>query len=169
MEHRVFVGLRAPQEMLGKVTEWREAHSDLGVRWLRDEDLHLTVIPPWKETDVAGAIESLRGISAHAFDVEFEHVGWGSTKFWPKLLWITGRDSPGFAALRRAVELTFGKLANSPFLPHVTIARVSKEDEAKTMPKVGERFEIAAEAAELVLFESLGHSRYEALATVKLV
>lgn len=165
---KVFVGLPVGSEFAKAVETWRRSQGEIPVRWLEDENMHATILPPWDEADVAGASERLRRAVAGSerFDIPFKGIEWGTSRWWPRLIWLVGSDSAGFERLRAACEREFGRKANKPFLPHVTLARVARGDERREFPMLpgGAEFEFVETPNTVALYESLGGSRYARLA-----
>ena len=49
---RIFIGLPIAKTLAEEISKWQEGQQKLPVRWLAPKNLHLTLIPPWYETDV---------------------------------------------------------------------------------------------------------------------
>jgi 2'-5' RNA ligase len=129
---RVFVGLPADRELAGAAMEFRRAHAGLKVRWVKPENLHLTMVPPWQCLDVAAACHALRdeAVRQSPFEVAFELVSFGPDKRRPRLIWATGKapgDMPEFACRLLAATGAPGEPSKS-FLLHLTIARFNTHD-----------------------------------------
>jgi 2'-5' RNA ligase len=82
---RVFIGVKASKKLQKKVGEWRRRHADLPVRWIKDRNLHLTLVPPWYEDDGAKAIEKLNSVQFKKHTITFDRVG---INFKHKVIWI---------------------------------------------------------------------------------
>ncbi|MBM3422518.1 MAG: RNA 2',3'-cyclic phosphodiesterase [Chlorobi bacterium] len=129
---RVFVGIPAGEELVEQVLEFRKRYSDLHVRWIKPENLHLTIIPPWQTDMPENACGALRD-TADLFpqsDVLFTTVSPGPVVARPRLLWATGPAAPFFEILRSEL---IGRLSLAPteermFLMHLTIARIKFDD-----------------------------------------
>jgi len=129
---RVFVGIPAGEELVEQVLEFRKRHSDLHVRWIKPENLHLTIIPPWFTEMPENACRAL-GDAAALFpqtDVLFTSVSPGPSPARPRLLWATGPAAPFFDTLRSELigRLTLMPAEERSFLMHLTIARIKSDD-----------------------------------------
>jgi 2'-5' RNA ligase len=82
---RVFIGIKASMCLQKSVRELRNAHNDLPVRWIKDRNLHLTLVPPWYEDDVERAIAKLNTVRYTKHTITFTHVG---LNFRHKVIWI---------------------------------------------------------------------------------
>ena len=88
--------------------------------------MHLTLVPPWNEPDVASAAERVRtavnGVSD--FSLTFVRLLYGPTLRHPHLLWVECAAADALAELRTALLTAFGQIDPRPFRPHVTVARL---------------------------------------------
>jgi 2'-5' RNA ligase len=156
---RVFVGLPAGRELAGAAMEFRRAHAGLKVRWVKPENLHLTMVPPWQCLDVDAVCRALSEAAAGQppFHVTFEQVSFGPDKRRPRLIWATGAapaGMPEFAGKLLAETGAPGESRKS-FLLHLTIARFNLND-LKSMEtrKLREPVAWAATLDTLCLYES---------------
>jgi 2'-5' RNA ligase len=129
---RVFMGLPAGRELAEAAMEFRRAHTGLKVRWIKPENLHLTLVPPWQCLDVDAVCRALREAAAgqSPLEVVFERVSFGPDPRRPRLIWATGKapaGMPEFAEKLLAVTGAPGEQRKS-FLLHLTIARFNSLD-----------------------------------------
>jgi 2'-5' RNA ligase len=98
------------------------------VRLVPKNDLHLTLVPPWNESDVATAIERLGIVASgcNCFLLSFEHLGYGPTLRHPRLLWAGCAANSELEKLRIALLAAFGREDARPFQPHVTLVRIRR-------------------------------------------
>jgi 2'-5' RNA ligase len=96
------------------------------MRPIAKEDIHLTLVPPWKETLISTAVEKLRlAIEPHGpFALEFRHIGYGPDTRRPRFLWAECFATKELTDLHAALLRAFGQTDERPFLPHVTLARI---------------------------------------------
>ncbi|NTV19976.1 MAG: RNA 2',3'-cyclic phosphodiesterase [Chlorobium limicola] len=130
---RVFIGIPAGKELREQVLEFRKRHDWLRVGWIRPENLHLTVIPPWLIENPESVCTAL-GDAAHHFsaaDVEFTTVSTGPDAAKPRLIWATGKTTPFFSILRDALyaRIPLERTDERSFLLHLTIARVMPDEQ----------------------------------------
>jgi 2'-5' RNA ligase len=55
-----FVGIKVAPDIAEELARLVEPLEHLPVRLVAPADIHLTLVPPWNETDVPGAAEKLR-------------------------------------------------------------------------------------------------------------
>ncbi len=132
MDRRVFIGLPAGEGLRQKAAEFRAAHPALSVRWTPPENLHVTLVPPWRCGEPEAVCEALASLLAdtRSFDAVFTSVSGGPSRSRPRLLWASGSTHEGLGALARKlsvlVEERNMEAAGRDFLPHVTLARLRK-------------------------------------------
>lgn len=129
---RVFVGLPAGCELAEAAGEFRRTHAGLKVRWVKPENLHLTMVPPWLCLDVEAVCRALceAAVRQAPFEIVFEHVSFGPDLRRPRLIWATGAAPvglPEFAGMLLAATGAPGEPRES-FLLHLTIARFNSRD-----------------------------------------
>jgi len=173
---RVFVGLPAGRELVEAVGEFRQVHAGLKVRWVKPENLHLTLVPPWQCLDVDAVCQSLRAEAARqtSFNVVFERVSFGPDKRRPRLIWAIGKAPAGMPELAGNL-LTATEApgeARKSFLLHLTIARFnSQELDAMGTRKLHEPVSWPGTLDTLCLYESFlkpGGAEYRELCRIGL-
>ncbi len=173
---RVFVGLPAGRELVEAAEEFRRAHAGLKVRWVRPENLHLTMVPPWQCLDVAAACEALRDEAARQspFEVVFERVSFGPDPRRPRLIWATGKAPAGMPEFAQSLLTATGAPGEprESFLQHLTIARFNSHDfNAMRAHKLREPVSWPATLDALCLYESdlkPGGAKYQELCRFRL-
>lgn len=129
---RVFVGIPAEEEPREQVLDFRKHHSDLHVRWIKPENLHFTIIPPWLTDMPENACGALRDTATlfSQTDVLFTSVSAGPAAAKPRILWATGTTAPFSDAVRNELicRLFPERTEGRAFLMHLTIARIKFDD-----------------------------------------
>ena len=123
---RVFVGLPAPANIVKQTVDWQIANESLPVRWIRPEDLHLTLLPPWETADVEATIKQFQVLpAAKIVRIDFNCLELGPNPREPRLIWLTGRliESPLDNYLKILADGLNQPLPARRFLPHLTVAR----------------------------------------------
>ncbi|NTW11274.1 MAG: RNA 2',3'-cyclic phosphodiesterase [Chlorobiaceae bacterium] len=128
---RVFIGIPAGEELLEDFVEFRKRHAGLPVRWIKPENLHFTVIPPWESENPAAVCELIAKV-ASAFQASrgvLTRVKTGPLSSKPGLIWATGQAAPFFGPLRDELyrALPVVRKEHRPYLLHLTIARVRRD------------------------------------------
>jgi 2'-5' RNA ligase len=174
--HRLFVALRPPPAIRHRLAAVMAGVP--GARWQDDDQLHLTlrfigaVDRPVAE-DAVAALAQVHGVAA---EVTLAGVGAFDRKGRTDAIWAGVMPHDALAALHRKVDRAFVRIGLEParraYLPHITLARLSRNAAAE--PHVA-RF-LADHTCltsepftldHLILFEShLGHeaARYEPIA-----
>ena len=129
---RVFVGLKIEPEIASKLARFAAVLEQSFVRPVAQDDIHLTLVPPWNENFILGAIDKLRRVADafYPFWLLFQHVGYGPRPTRPRLLWADCAATDDISALRTALLRIFGQGDECPFQPHVTIARIRENGRA---------------------------------------
>jgi RNA 2',3'-cyclic 3'-phosphodiesterase len=125
---RVFIGLKIAPEVAQRLAEIAQPLRGDGVRLVPESDIHLTLVPPWNEPDLAGEAEKLRKAIGGfgCFSLTFEYLRYGPTLRHPHLLWVECTATRKLAELRAALLAAHGQMDERPFRPHVTLARIPK-------------------------------------------
>lgn len=135
MKKRIFVAIHVPDQIKKEILSWQEKHSFLSVRWIKPENLHITLVPPWY-ADNQGVEETV-GIlekkteNFNSFPVDFSQVNYGPDKNRPRLIWAEGDTPKEFGDLKADIEdsfllnesIGFRKKEKRPPKLHLTIAR----------------------------------------------
>jgi 2'-5' RNA ligase len=131
MKSRVFVALIASPELRKNVAGW-QARQSLKVRWLKQGDLHITLVPPFyvDEKGLAETKEKCRSLEGGAkpFGLRFSGVSFGPDEREPRLIWASGETPAELVELeeRLAEKFALGQ-DRRKFLLHLTIARFKPE------------------------------------------
>jgi 2'-5' RNA ligase len=170
---RVFVGLKVVAEVAGELADLARPLERYAVRLVQRSDIHLTLVPPWNETHIAHAVETLRAaISGFgSFLLTFAHVGYGPTLHHPRLLWVDCAASEELKELRTALLTAYGQIDSRPFQPHVTLARIPRSGRviARQNP-MDQTLSLTQCVTSVELFQSppKGQSGYQVLASLPL-
>ncbi len=126
---RVFAGIALSPELKKSAAAWREAHADLPVRWLRSEDLHVTLAPPWAEENPDGVLRRLAELSAAPFTLEFRAVTYGPDPRSPSLIWAEGEAPAELLRLKNEIDRILEITPEArPLRLHATLARFRPEN-----------------------------------------
>jgi 2'-5' RNA ligase len=170
---RVFVGLKIAPEIASQLAQLSAALEQSSVRPVVPTDIHLTLVPPWNETSIPDAIEKLGRIAGTfgAFQLIFQHAGYGPQPRRPRLLWADCGATDAIAALRAALLLAYGQTDERPFQPHVTLARIRGDGVAIARKHPIDRpLSLSQRVESIELFQSppAGGSGYQVLASLRL-
>jgi|SRR3989338_2648849 len=175
LEQRIFAGIRIHGETLDKLVELQESLPPIPMRRIPQNDVHLTLVPPWTEGDFEAAGKRLRDALARpfTFPLKFKYLEYGPTREHPFLIWVTCEASKELIELKKRLLVAFGKKDKEkiPFIPHVTIARLKGSfGDARKEHHVGKEVPIVMEvnAVELLASPHKGGVGYETLKKVHL-
>jgi len=62
-KRRVFVAIGISSQLKEKIAYWQKKWNHLSVRWIKPENMHVTLIPPWYTTEVDKVIEDLKSVN----------------------------------------------------------------------------------------------------------
>jgi RNA 2',3'-cyclic 3'-phosphodiesterase len=120
--HRIFLAIQTPPEITEKISNWQSANSNLPANFIKPQNLHLTLVPPWQIEDPAPIIEKLQNFEFKKNKVQLTQIV--QTK---KVIWAQAETNPELATLKNQLtNLSQRKADPRPFLPHVTLARLQK-------------------------------------------
>jgi 2'-5' RNA ligase len=130
---RLFVAVPLPGLHKDAIRYYRQVYRDQGIRFVPEENLHLTLhfigeVPdaalPRLEDKLQGAAEG-----HPPFTLTFQETAPGPKPGAPRLIWTRFAEHPAFAALSTAIcqALDAAPGAYGKFIPHITIARLGKE------------------------------------------
>lgn len=127
---RLFVAIKISEKLQAEIAKWKQGFPDLPVRWLLAENLHITLVPPWQETDIFKVKDDLKKIQNQIkpFEINFNKVSFGPKERDPRLIWATGQAPGEIIKLERAVleALSQSQANKRPFTLHLTLARLDK-------------------------------------------
>lgn len=173
---RLFVAIPVPLPLQSEIRSWTACHANLPVRWLKDHNLHITLVPPWEE-EPAGVSEALARLgdavqTMHGpISLSFSRVRFGPDARQPRLIWAEGETPNAIVELSEAFHRALGiEAERRPFRLHLTLARFRPEDFASfPVRELNEAVQWKMDARTMVLMESHllpGGAEYEALGEI---
>jgi len=135
----IFVAIPVSLALQDKANEWEEKfrskeYSTFNkIRWLDYENLHLTLVPPWNETEegVLKIKSLLTPISnkKKGFKIKFDNISYGPGKSSPSLIWASGEVPAQLTGLKAYIEKTLKKKSEKrPFALHLTLGRFNPSE-----------------------------------------
>lgn len=149
MKRRVFVAIPIPDTVSKEIVFWQRRHANLKVRWIKPENLHITVVPPWyvTEEDLYEITKALKEAAQDLppFEVRFEKVLFGPPGQTARLIWAEGYTPQELGELKERLESMFlqnpktgfRKKEMRPAKLHLTIARFRPGTIKKLLPLDG--------------------------------
>jgi 2'-5' RNA ligase len=171
--NRIFVGLKMTPEIAASLAACLERIDSVPLRRVPENDIHLTLVPPWNEASIPAAVERLSKALAgfECFPLSFERLCYGPERRRPRLVWAECAASPEIEALQGALLEAFGQVNERPFRPHVTLARLERKDSAKARRHpVDQRLSLTQPVRSVELFRSPspGTRGYQVVASLPL-
>jgi 2'-5' RNA ligase len=138
---RLFVALDPPDHVRAEIAEWgHEALIDPALRWVKPESLHITLafLGHLAEKEIPRLAEIVAASQAPAPSIELGNPVSRPERGSPRLFALPV-ESPGTIALEaalreRLVEARLYEPEKRPFWPHVTVARVRREERGSRRP-----------------------------------
>lgn len=141
--HRIFVAINLPEEVKVELGNLEKEIADMFpeeasrglIRWVKKENLHLTLlfIGLVKDEEIPQVSQIVRSIvqAQKSFSLKFEKVCYGpSNKIPPRLIWLDIEEEPGLLTLAEKLkeEMTqtgiLRKIEKRRFSPHITLGRI---------------------------------------------
>ncbi len=145
MAMRTFIALPVPEavkiRLVGLQQEWRPVAPGGGIRWVRPEQMHLTLsflgeVDAGRQGDLIQAVRSAcQGFCS--FPLEAYGTGFFPDSRRPRVLWVGLRgETDQLGRLEQSVAKTVASFAekeeNRAFSPHLTLARIKSLSAAET-------------------------------------
>lgn len=160
MEKRIFIGIEASQNIKNQVSKVKNNYRDIPLlRWIKDRNLHITLLPPWYEENLEEIRKKLKNIKSEfkPFTLKFSELKLGPTSKSPRLIWAEGETSEELNKLQRLLEKSFKKLPEKrEFKLHLTLARFKFDNFAEDQrPNIYEKILWIQKVNSITLFESV--------------
>lgn len=173
-ERRIFAAIPISPSLQREILSWEKEYAIPEVRWLAGKNLHITLVPPWHETNCEEAIRRLKKIEGSGgIEIEFRDVSYGPASKEPRLIWTSGNTPQELLNLKKKTESIFGrKNEYRPWLMHLTLARFDPRDFPKfPIKNLDEKVSWKERVSSVVLMESFlkpSGADYEIIAEAKL-
>lgn len=173
-KRRIFIALPVNEAFKQHVREWKKSHANLLVRWIPEDNFHVTLVPPWAEQDSDKVVERLKKIvdSVSSFDLIFEKVQLAPPHGKKRMIWVRGKASEALLTLKQSVETVLEKEPErKDFLPHVTLAKFKPESFKKIPNTMNEEIAWSQHIEQVRVLESVQESggvRYGVLGEIML-
>lgn len=173
---RIFIALPISEELKKWVSDWQNRHSDLPVRWIKEKNLHITIVPPWYTDNlnlVARQLEKIKNKFGQ-IELHFDKICIGPTSKNPRMIWLEGETPEILPKLKTHLEAVLGlKPEKRDFLLHLTIARFNPRDFHKfPLDPINEKISWDEKISSLVLMGSRllpQGAEYEIIASIPLL
>ena len=156
---RVFVAIPAWTELRRSAALFRETHPEYHVRWLKQEHLHITLVPPWQCSDIEEVCRIVHEVAAMfpPVPLSFDTIAATSSKRKTRLIWAIGQAPDKLHELRRELQAKLGSAPDErEFLLHLTLARFSGREKVEFC-SLPESVEWQGSLTSVTLYESILH------------
>lgn len=156
-KHRLFVGIKASDNLKRKIEDLRRPFIEIPIRWTPLAKLHITLVPPWNETDIESAKGKLNRIEYQfkRFEVNFTKLEPGPNQRNPRLIWIKGPYNKRLSLLSKQLNHIFrAEHKKRKLIPHITIARIRKHTSVEKIMKLNKKIDITEKVCSFSLIES---------------
>jgi 2'-5' RNA ligase len=158
MKKRIFIAILLSKKIKEDILNWEEKIKNLPIRIIPQENLHLTIIPPWYEDNPEKTAKKIDAISGKFGEIEikFKKIKLGPNKINPRLIWVEGESPEPLIKLKTELEQILGILPDKKNLKaHITIARFKPfQFKYFSDKKIEENIEWSEKAKELAILES---------------
>lgn len=161
---KIFIEIAVPgplkRKIMGKIAQW----SDLPIKWVKEESLHVTVafvgfVDESVIPDICAKV-NLATSEIESFDLEFDQLLLGPDPSSPRMVTISGQPSEQLKILNEAIERELGmqKHEHKEFRPHITLGRVRKLkwEELAQKPTISEKMHAVVPVDFVAVMESKG-------------
>ena len=167
MKSRVFIVINFPEEIKNKLLEYPQKWPELPARWLKKDNLHITLVFLGYIRDEE-LIEVSRAIKETAsqnspFLINLTKICYAPPSKPARLIWVEGEKSKELHALKKSLEkLLLEKISFSAerreYNPHVTLGRIKlwefRKIEPEERPEIEEYLSLKFEVNSIEIMES---------------
>lgn len=186
MRHRIFIAINLPPEIKSKLSDYQSGWPDLPIRWVKKENLHLTLIflgyISSQQLVEVGKITKEVASRHPPFFINLKKIGYGPPKKMPpRMIWVEGERSKELASLKNDLQhsLISGKInflvENRQFTPHITLGRIRtwewRQIEPEERPEVEKEISLSFSVNSIEIMESQlkkGGAEYTVLESIPL-
>ena len=150
---RVFIGIKISDGFKKEAVGIMENNKNLGLRFIKPKNLHITLVPPWEEKNVERIKRKLEKIDFNPFWISFSNIYLNDRN---RVIWIEAEQtSKDLIKLRKELFSELGlEEEKRPFRPHLTIARYGKEIAKDEFKEIVSAFHFKEEVVKITLFKS---------------
>ena len=168
MRHRVFIAINLPEELKKKLLDFQNKWSDLPIRLVKRDNLHITLaflgyISDEEIIDVCQAVKEVCS-NFSPFTVSLDRIDYGIKESGiPRLIWIKGEASKELSLLKDGIDKSLTGLSSFPFdkkdlCPHITLGRIRKWEwkriDPEEIPDISEDLSFTFEVESVEVMES---------------
>ena len=163
---RIFIAINLPEEIKNKLNSFQEKWPDLPVRWIKPENLHITLaflgyLTSQELWEVIKIVKEI-GSRHQSFLINLKKIIYAPPKkFPPRMIWAEGKRSKELNELQKNMQKNLVKASGgqtSAFTPHITLGRIQqwefRQIEPEERPEVNEEINLSFEVKSIEVMES---------------
>ena len=163
-KRKIFIEIEVPNQVKKRLIEKTEKWKNLPVKWMRQENLHITLVfLGYVDESVMPDIclkVSEAAAKSESFDIYFDKIEIGPSLEKPQMVWFSGQTSEELKNLYESVEkeLDIFQTGKKTFRPHITLGKIKKGkwESLKEAPVIDEKFKVSISVDNLLVMESGG-------------
>ncbi len=148
---RSFIAIDFSPKIIRNITEiinyFKTQTPGEALKWVSPQNLHLTIKflgeVPDKEIEQIKEIMAKTLLSEPAFEIGVEGLGMYPSTHKPRVIWLGIKEGAPLTVIHKKLNLQLQKAGITPdkrdFNPHLTIARVRRNAEGKTVQEIGKK------------------------------
>ena len=118
---RLFIGIKTSEKLQKEIMKWQEENTGLPVRFIRPENLHMTLVPPWYEDGPDDAVSKLKSIKYRKIRVVFNKI---VINYRSQVIWAEPENPPEeIFSMVDDLRKLFKSKDTRPYRLHLTVAR----------------------------------------------
>lgn len=150
-KRRVFVGIKASKNLQNEISKWQKLNKNLPVRFIKSQNLHLTLIPPWYSEKIEDEISQISNFKIKKINIIFDKI---HINFINKVIWIESSNPPKkIFKIQKDLSSIFKNKEKRKLKVHLTIARFKDGKQLKNSQF--EKIDWHEEISKITLFESI--------------
>jgi len=167
--HRVFIAINLPEKIKRGLAKLQSQWPELPAGWTKPENLHITLffLGNLSDEEVLEVCNTTREVASHhqPFSINLNKTLYGPPKKPPRMVWVEGKKSEEFSALKSDLEKSLTsseKIRFRPekraFHPHITLGRIRtwefRRIEPEERPNVEQEISLNFEVSSIEVMES---------------
>ena len=171
--HRVFIAINLPEDIKRSLAPFQKMWSDIPVKWVRPENLHITLefLGYVKDEELVEIFKNTQEITLKhsVFDINLTKICYGPLNKPPRMIWAVGEESKELSSLKKDLAEDQG------FIVHITLGRLRKWEwqriEPEDRPEIDQDIDLNFTVNSIEIMESVlkrGGSEYKELSSFDL-
>lgn len=155
---RVFIAFPISESLKEVILVWQKKFPEIPVRWTKKDNIHITIVPPWEESELGEVINQLKTLEGKygAGTFSAHTITYGPSERNPRLIWAQGEVDQKFHTFKIDLEKLLSRApGRTTWRPHITLARFAEEDfKHLSVQNINESISLQEELKSFVIMES---------------